>query len=59
MNELEDSFCDLIPEMREYRIYKKQKVMKIVSRWGLKLLAKGRGRLQNTTWKVGTRLVAS
>jgi hypothetical protein len=52
MNDLEDQFCDVIPELREYRIYKKAKAMKIATRWGLKLLAKAREKLTNGLWKV-------
>jgi len=51
MNDLEDAFCDLIPELREYRVYKKSKAMKIATRWGFKVLAKAREKLTNGKWK--------
>lgn len=52
MNDLEDIFCDVIPEMREYRIHKKAKATNIAAWWGRKLLAKARARLSNGAWKV-------
>mgnify|MGYP003386300368 CR=1 FL=1 len=52
INELEDAFCDVIPELREYRLYKKRKATKISSLWGFKLLAKARANLNNGLWKV-------
>jgi hypothetical protein len=52
MNDLEDVFCDLIPELREYRLLKKKKATRIANRWGFKLLAKARAKLSNGLWKV-------
>lgn len=52
MNALEDAFCDVIPELREYRLYKKAKATKIATRWGFKLLAKARAKLTSGLWKV-------
>lgn len=51
LSQLEDIFCDLVPELREYRLYKKTKVNGIATRWGLKLLAKARVKLSNGLWK--------
>ena len=53
-NELEDEFCDLIPELREYRLYKKSRVMNIVARWGTKALSRARKKLSNILEKVCT-----